>query len=266
MPRPKHLVASLSVLVCLSLTACQDSDESAAEPSSPTTSTATSPTGSSSAAPSPDAAAEEFLQRLERGMGTRGTAHMEMRIGGRAATTAAGDLRYGKGGSELHLTSRNPTLGKGTLEMVVLRKAAYLSIPGVTKPGTFVHVDSSNPRFKQLAGASVGMSPAESVKAFRAGLVSATDRGQDTVQGVPTTKYDVKVDSARALQAQGSDAVPGMPDTLTYQVWLDGQDRMRRMALGVQGVRLRIDLSRWGQPVVIEAPAKSQVVQAPPGF
>ena len=271
MSPPNRLVLAVTAVACLSLTACQDDREpSAATPpsttSSPSSSSPTPSDESSQASPALDDAAETFLDRLERGMGSRGTAHMEMTVGGRAASTASGDMRYGGRGSELHLTTRTPRLGKGELEMVVLRDAAYLSLPGVTRPGTFIRIGKDNPRFEQLAGASIRMSPDESVKAFRAGLVSVEDRGRDTVHGVPTTRYDVEVDSARALKAQGSDVVPGMPDTLTYGVWLDAQDRMRRMALAMQGVRLRIDLSRWGRPVDISAPPRSQVVKPPPGF
>jgi hypothetical protein len=70
----------------------------------------------------------------------------------------------------------------------------------------------------------------------------------------------------RALEAQGSSAVPGMPETITYQVWLDGQDRMRRMRLDIQGTRLQIDISDWGEPVDITAPPRSALVKTPPGF
>jgi hypothetical protein len=189
-----------------------------------------------------------------------------MTVAGSAPSRSSGDMRYGGRGSEIHLTTRTPKLGSGALEMVVLHDAAYVSIPGLVKAGKFIRIGKDDPRFEQLAGASLQMSPDQSVKAFRAGLISVRERGRDTVQGVSTTRYEVKADTVRALQAQGSDAVPGMPDTLTYQVWLDGQDRMRRMGLVIEGTRLTMELSRWGEPVSIAAPPKSDVVKPPPGF
>jgi hypothetical protein len=199
-------------------------------------------------------------------MGKQGTAHMEMTVSGPASTRSSGDMRYDARGSEISLTSRTPQLGSGELSMVVLRDAAYVSIPGLTPRGKFVRIGKDDPRFKQLAGASLQLSPDQSVKAFRAGLISVEDQGRDTVQGVATTRYEVKADSVRALQAQGGDVVPGMPETLTYQVWIDGQDHMRRMGLGIQGVKLSMELSRWGERVDIQRPSKSSLVEAPAGF
>ena len=269
--RPNRLVLSLTVVASLALTACQDDSEpsGASLPSSSSTSGVSAPTPvgeSPSVSPSLDAASVRFLDRMRRGMGRSGTAHLELRVSGRAATTSSGDMRYGRDGSEIALTTRTPALGSGALRMVVLHDAAFVSIPGLVRAGTFIKVGRDDPRFARLAGASLQLSPDQSLKAFRAGLISARPRGRDTVQGVPTTQYDVRADSVRALQAQGSDAVPGMPGTLTYQVWLDGQDRMRRLALSIQGTRLVMELSRWGAPVSIAAPPKADLVAPPPGF
>ena len=256
----------LTVVACLCLTACQDDSDPAAAPSPVPTDSSSPVTSPTPAAPTLDPAALRFLDRMRRGMGRSGTAHMQLVVDGRAPSTATGDMRYGGRGSELHLSTRTPKLGSGVLEMVVLHDAAYVSIPGLTRPGKFIRIGKDDPRFAQLAGASIQMSPEQSVKAFRAGLVSVTARGRDTVQGVPTTKYDVVADTVRALKAQGSDAQPGMPETLTYQVWLDGKDRMRRMGLTIQGTKLVMELSKWGEPVSIEAPPRSAIVKPPPGF
>jgi hypothetical protein len=269
-------VLSLTVLACLSLTACQDDRPTVtASPSSPTSSSPSSssspgtpaPTDESAGAgPVLDSTAQQFLARMRRGMGRAGTAHMEMRIGGRASSTSEGVLVYDARGSQLRLSTRNEQLGAGALQMVVVRDAAYLSLPGLTPAGKYVKIGKDDPRFSQFAGAAVQLGPEQSLKAFRAGLVSVEDLGEDQVQGEDATRFAVKVDAVRALQAQGSDAVPGMPAELTYRVWLDRQDHMRRMSLRMQGVDLRIELSRWGRPVVITPPAKAQLVKPPPGF
>lgn len=265
-------MSCLVATVCLALTGCQDDSEPAAAPSSSSTASADPSSGSPSASPSPstspglDATAEEFLARLRRGMGTRGSAHMEMTVSGPAASRSSGDLRYDARGSEIRLTSRTPVLGSGELQIVVLRDAAYVSIPGLTPRGRYIRIGTDDPRFEQLAGASLQLSPEQSVKAFRAGLISVEDRGRDTVQGVATTRYEVTADSVRALQAQGGDVVPGMPETLTYQVWLDREDHMRRMGLRIRGVRLAMELSRWGEPVDIQRPPRSALVDPPAGF
>ena len=272
--RLRRTLVPLTVLACLSLTACQDDSEPAAAPlPSPTASSPeespTTPAESPSTSPTLDAAAEAFLDRMRRGMGKQGSAHLVMTVGGRAASSSEGDMRYGPGGSEIRLTTQMPGLSSGrdgAMQMVVLRDAAYLSIPGLTPAGKFIRIGKDNPRFKELAGASLQLSPDQSVKAFRAGLISVEERGRETVQGEPATRYDVTADSVRALQAQGGDVVPGMPETLTYRVWLDDQDRMRRLGLSIQGVKLTMEISRWNEPVDITAPPRSALVKAPAGF
>lgn len=263
------------VVASLSLTACQDDSDpvAASSPvpsgSSPATSPPTPETGNrSSSGPSLDAASLAFLDRMAEGMGKSGTAHLEMAVSGRVETRSSGDLRYGGGGSEIDLTTELPAAGAPgqELRLVVLRDAAYISAPGFTPAGKFFRVDKDSPRFQELAGASISMSPEQSVKAFRAGLISAREVGQETIQGVRATRYAVKADAARALEAQGSSVTPGMPGTITYQVWLDGQDRMRRMGLRIAGTRLQIDISDWGEPVEIAAPPRSALVRTPPGF
>jgi hypothetical protein len=199
-------------------------------------------------------------------MGRAGTAHMEMKVGGQAPSTSSGDLRYDAKGSELALETRTPKLGSGALRMVVLREAAYLSVPGLVPAGKFVRIDKDDPRFQQLAGTSIQASPQQSVRAFRDGLVKATPQGRGTVDGSPATEYSVVVDTQRALEAQGADVVPGMPRLVTYGVWLDGQDHIRRMSLEINGTGLDVRLSRWDQPVDIAAPPTADLVKAPPGF
>lgn len=277
--RLSRALVPLAVVASLSLTACQDDSEPAAAPSSvpSESSPATSPStpGSSaepdvepSATPSLDAASLAFLDRMAEGMGRNGTAHLEMTVSGAVRTRSYGVMRYGGGGSEIDLTTELPGSGEAgqKMQLVVLRDAAYISAPGFTPRGKYLRVDKDSPRFQELAGASISMSPEQSVKAFRAGLISARKVGQETIQGVRTTRYAVKADAVRALEAQGSSAVPGMPETITYQVWLDGQDRMRRMGLVIQATRLQIDISDWGEPVEIAAPPRSALVKTPPGF
>lgn len=276
----RRTLLPLTAVVCLALTACSDDSEptATAPTSDPTvsTSTATSepteepteePTDEpteASGTPSLDATAEAFLERLENGIGTRGTAHMVMRMTGPAASSSSGDLAYGPDGTRLRMSSTLPG-AQGRMRMVVLPDVAFIGFPGLTPEGKFVRIGKDDPLYQQFAGAGANMGPAQSAEAFRAGLVSVEEVGEEQVQGVSTTRYTVVADAARALEAQGADVVPGMPETITYGVWLDEQDRMRRMNLTIQGTKLTVELSKWGEPVSIEAPAKSDLVERPGG-
>jgi hypothetical protein len=70
------------------------------------------------------------------------------------------------------------------------------------------------------------------------------------------------VDSAAMFKAMKQKAVPGMPKNLTYDMWLDDQDLLRRMQFEVAGQTVDMSMSKWGEPVSIEAPPAGKVVDA----
>ncbi len=270
------LTAAAATALLLATGGCGgDSEEAAATtpsatPSSP--SPATPSTGDSSADGQRDGDAAHggasgeaaaFLERLEAGMGKRGSAHVAVRMRGPASMTAEGDTRYGPDGSEMRMRMRMARMATGTIQMVVVDGTAYMSMPGVTKPGTFFEVDPSNPA---LAGLGDGLAPTDSLAAFEAGLESVDEIGPDRLGTVPATRYRLHVDAAAALDAAGQATVPGMPDELVYDVWLDGDDHMRRLTYELAGTTLTVDMTRWGQDVDIEAPAPADVVDPPPGL
>jgi hypothetical protein len=58
-----------------------------------------------------------------------------------------------------------------------------------------------------------------------------------------------------------------MPKDITYDVWLDSENRIRKMvmdmAVGASPISMEIELFDWDEPVDIAAPADSEIVQAP---
>lgn len=258
-------VLSGSVLL-LGLTGCSDDAEPTAAEGSPSASAGSSeaaepsPAESAAADGGGDAASEAFLERLKAGMGDTGSVHVEMLMTGPVKTSAEGDTTYGPGGSEMQLTMQMADL-PGGMEMVLVDDRAYLSVPGVTEQGKFFEIDPGNPMF---AGLEDGLSPADSFAAFEAGLQKVEKVGPEPVDGEPATRYRLEVDAERALAATGQPEVPGLPETLTYDVWLDSEDRMRRLVYALAGTKLTMDMSDWGEPVTIEAPDPTDIVEAPP--
>lgn len=255
-------VLSGSLLV-LGLAGCAEDPEPAADGSSSAESSdsvSESPAKSSSGAGG-DADSAAFLERLKAGMGEEGSVHVEMRMTGPVQSTASGDTRYGPDGSEMHLTMQMSNMPGGAMEMVLVDGTAYMSVPGATKPGQFFEVDESNPAF---SGLDDGLSPADSFKAFDAGLQSVEEVGTEEIDGDETTRYRLEVDAEKALDASGQGTVPGLPETLSYDVWLDEDDRMRRLTYELTGTELTMDMTDWGKPVTIEAPDKDDLVEAPP--
>ena len=256
-----------TLLALTLLTGCGGGEETTAEePTQSTEPTASSEPAEStepteSAQPEDGTSVEAFLDRLKAGMGEEGSVHVDMKMTGPVGASAEGDTTYGPDGSEMRLRMRMSNLPGGAMEMIVVDGDAYMSMPGVTKPGKYFEVDQSNPMF---SGLDQGMSPADSFAAFEAGLEQVQELGPETVGGDETTHYRLEVDAAKALEASGQPSVPGLPDTLTYDVWLDPEDRMRRLVYELAGTKLTMDMTDWGKDVTIVAPDKDDIVEAPP--
>jgi hypothetical protein len=256
-------------LIILALTGCGDDADTAAEEASPSASSSSpsdSPSTPPSSATSTESGGDEaesaaFLERLKAGMGEEGSVHVDMEMTGPFQAKAQGDTAYGPDGSEMQLTMEMSNLPGGALEMVLVDGKAYMSMPGVTEPGTFFEVDQSNPAFGSLDD---GLSPADSFKAFDAGLEKVEEVGTEEVGGVETTHYRLSVDARSALEATGQGNVPGLPKTLDYDVWLDSDDRMRRLVYELAGTKLTMDMTDWGKEVSVEAPSPDDIVEAPP--
>jgi hypothetical protein len=262
-------VASItsSTLLLLALAACgSDADTSAeestpAESSSPSSSEGGGPTSTESGV---DAANAAFLDRLRAGIGESGSVHVAMRLTGPVSMTAEGDTVYGTAGSEMRMNLEMEGMGPtGDIDMLLVDDTFYMSMAGVTASGTYFEVPEDSPMMGGLTGGG-SLSPADSLKAFEAGLEEVEELGQDDLGGEQVTGYRVTVDAEKALDAMGTPETPGMPDTLDYEVWLDNQDRMRRMTIELAGTTVTADMTNWGEDVSIEAPEPGDVVDAPP--
>lgn len=265
----RRAVATLACtsLLGLGLAGCAGGTQAAAGDGSPSPS-ATSPTSGATSSPSGSAgpisaANAAFLDRLKAGMGQTGSVHVAMKMTGPASMTAQGDTTYGPDGNDMQLRMQMSGIATGAIQMVVVDGKAYMSMPGVTEPGQFFKVDQSNPA---MAGLDDGLSPADSLAAFQAGLQSVDDLGPDEIGGETLSHYRLHLDAKAALSAAGQATVPGLPDTLVYDVWLDKADHMRRLTYSLGGTQMTMDMTGWGQQVDIVAPDPKDVVDAPPGL
>ena len=269
MRTPRRAVAALAStsLLGIGLAGCAADTRSAADEQSPSpaasSSQAASSAGTSPSAGPSSAADAAFLDRLKAGMGQTGSVHVAMKMTGPASMTAEGDTTYGPDGNDMQLRMQMSGMATGAIEMVVVDGKAYMAMPGVTKPGQFFKVDPSNPA---MANLDDGLSPADSLAAFEAGLRSVDDLGADRIDGEPVSHYRLHLDAAAALDAAGQATVPGLPKTLVYDVWLDRADHMRRLTYDLAGTTMTMDMTHWGQRVDISAPDPKDIVDAPPGL
>jgi lipoprotein LprG len=208
----------------------------------------------------------EIMTAAYQASAKAGSAHMAMtmKMGGQA-TRLQGDVSYAGARTAMQATMSAPQMG-GKMEIRYVDKIVYLQIPGVTPAGKFLSVDPSDPTSpmaKAYAGLSDQMDPMASLKAAQSAVVSADRVGKGTVQGVAVDHYKVVVDAAKMLSKQSAAVRAQLPKTVTYEMWLDAKNLVRRMTFDLAGTTAEIEMSDWGKPVTVKRPAASDIVKAP---
>ena len=191
------------------------------------------------------------------------TAHVSMTtISGGMSMGAEGDLAFRGDQQDMALTMDGAALGTGNIEMRMVDRVLYLSMPPMTPQGKFVEIrpgDTSSP-FAGMTGKMQGLDPRDTFKAFEQGLRRVEFVGEESVGGEDLERYRLTVDLRAAAKAQGMPRTAGMPRTVVYDLWLDEDALMRRVEFDMkQQVSMVMEMSKWGEPVDIEArdPARS---------
>jgi hypothetical protein len=271
--RSRAARAACVPVLLLALGACSTDDTRQVAADSAPSSAASSPAEDAPAAPVADSDEsgqgswdeETLVPAMMAAIEDQQTAHVTMAVTGDGATMdAEGDLVFRGKRSEMAMVMDGAAFGGGTVELRVVDRVAYLSMPPMTPEGKFVEVRPGDPD-SPLAGMAGKMhvDPRDSVKAFRTGLREVTFVGVESVDGEELEHYRITVDVRAAAKAQGMPPMAGAPKTVDYDMWLDGDALMRRMELDMSGVTIEMQLSAWGEPVTIEAPARKDVVDAP---
>jgi hypothetical protein len=203
----------------------------------------------------------ELLGLMASGVGSQGSAKVLVRTSGMLRSTARGVVAYDRDGSRLRMTTTVPAMGAGATRLVVTDDTTYVSAPGLTPPGKYLAMAADDPRLQQWTGGGAELDPRDSLAGFREGLRSATEVGTAQVRDTRTVRYRLDLDARAALEAQGRTPPPAMPESTTYDVWLDDDGRIRRMTTRLAGTRVVVELTGWDEPVRIAAPAPGDVVR-----
>ncbi|HEY9334204.1 MAG TPA: hypothetical protein VIQ79_07285 [Kribbella sp.] len=145
-----------------------------------------------------------------------------------------------------------------TGQVIVVKGTAYVSMPGLTPAGKFVKVKSGLD--SQLSELVEGGDPTKIYKSFGSSMVNVKYVGVQTVQGQKLDRYDVTVNTAKALAAQGKKVPDGVPSTLTYSMFMDKAHLIRRMTFEMGPVAMVMDMTSYNKPVDISAPPASKIV------
>jgi LppX_LprAFG lipoprotein len=255
----RSLVALAAPLLLSGLAAC-GSDETA-EPAS---------SGSSSESQDPGAVDKaEFTDDLKAGLEASTTAQMTMHMDmGGQALHADGQIDYTTDPPQLAMNMESPAAAGQTIELRLVDQVLYMNM-GQATSNKFVSYDLSDtanlpPGMEQLTGT---MDPLAAFESFEDGVQSVVFKGDEEVDGEQLGHYEMTLDSSKVKQFQELPTQAELPEEITYDVWLDGENRIRKMvmdmAMGAGEVSMEIELSDWDEPVDISAPADSEIIKTP---
>jgi hypothetical protein len=256
-------------LLAAGLASCGGSDEATAGGKATAVDSSTASPDATDESPSAQPAGEEvdaqqFADDLATAYDGLTTAKVSLSFDGPATITSSGVVDY-RGDEPALKMSVEGAYGTGTTsEVILVDKKMYLQIAG--KNAKYLEVDLSDPD-NPLASSMGDMSaidPRATIEAFTQNVKSVSKIGPEDIDGTPTTHY-VLVADTKALGDQLGKEAADLPDSLTYDMWLDEEGRPRRIQadLGDQG-SMKTDMTDYGSEVSIEAPPADQV-QAMPG-
>lgn len=208
--------------------------------------------------------AKELLAAMKAAVEENETAHLVMDMGGNGQSMSAeGDVSYVGDTTSMQLTMQSPEMGPGVIEVRMVDNVMYMSMPPMTPEGKFLRLDLNDPNspMGRLGGVTQG-DPLETFKAFDEGLRDVKYLGPEDVDGEEMDHYVLTVDGKAAAKAQGAPA-GSVPDELTYDLWLDENDLMRRVQYTMAGGGVTISMSDWGEPVTVKAPGKADIMEMP---
>lgn len=253
----RRRLALWSLLPVLALTACGGGDEQAAD----------SPGSAQSSSESSEQPydAKTIIPAMQEALGEETSARIQMELTGQAELSIDGRMAMTEEFEEGEMELTVDVQGQ-SLELRQVDGLIYVSGPPATPQGKWLAVDPSDPKdpiAQQFAGLAKSGDLNTTFDAFREGLKDVKYVGEEEIDGESTDHYLFTVDAAKAAEAQGQPMAPGMPEELTYDVWLTDDDLMRRVAFELGPVAATVNATEWGEPVDVEAPAKSDIVQAP---
>jgi len=259
---------AIAPLLATGLVACGDDDSGDTTASDSTSQVALS----SDLSEGDEVDPADFVKTVSDGLEASTTAHLSMDVsaGTSGRLTAEGDVDYTSTPPSMAMTMSLPA-GAGDMDIRMVDGLMYMSMGQLTQ-GKFWKIDPSDPHG---ALASMGMDkmmdqmdPAKALESMKDGISKVTYVGDE--DGLH--HYALTIDMRKMMDSMGSKlpqaALSQLPDTVTYDLWLDEQNRFTKMSLddlpmgGASG-SMEMTVSDWGKDVDIEAPPANQVTEMP---
>lgn len=266
----RSLAALALPLLIGGLAACgsDDSAEPAASSSSASDSGQSSDSGSDPASGTEagdNVDPADFVDDLQAGLKASTTAQMTMKVDmGGQAITADGEVDYTSTPPEMAMTMKSPAFNDQAVEMRLVDKVLYMNAGQMTN-NKFISYDLSDPANLPpgMDQVTSTLDPLAAFDSFEKGVDSVVFVGDEEVDGDQLGRYKITVDTSKIDQFKNLPTQAQLPDTVTYDVWLDDQNRMRKMTMEMASVQTEVEFSNWGESVDIAAPKSSEVVKQP---
>jgi hypothetical protein len=207
---------------------------------------------------------DDFGNRLAAAYDGVKSASMEMSIDASGQTMdATGVVDYSGDDPAMSMEMNGATFGAGTVKVILVDRTMYMQMPGQGRKYLEVALDDPNSPLAGSFGSMESFDPRATIESFTKSLDSVREIGEEDVNGTNATHYVVTADTTDIAGDLGADAGQ-LPDKLTYDIWLDGQDRPVQMEIDLEDQgKVSVQMSDYDEPVTIKAPPSSQVQKMP---
>ena len=174
---------------------------------------------------------------MKQGIPQPNTVHVVMDVNGASGgqqmnVKMTGDMETAGSDSKLSMTMEMQGI---SIKMLLVDKTAYLNMGSLSgNKYAVVKTDSSDPSSKQLLEMLDMANPAKQFETFEQDMKDLKFVGVEEVDGEKMNLYE-----------------------------MDSKSRIRKITLKSQGMESTMKLSKWGEPVTIEAPPVSEQTTMP---
>jgi hypothetical protein len=258
--KTRRFAAATIILPVALSTACGSTDTPAPSANQTAGASTAAPTSTTPAAQG-HADKDSFIAALKAGSAQVTTAHVEMVMDAEGQTIRmTGDTK---------VDPKNPAMqmsmdmgGAMKLDMILLDNVLYLQgVPGVDAD-KWAKMEVTGEMAKEFEKSLQQADPAKMAETYEKAVTDVKFVGDETVDGESLQRYEVTMDTD-SLGDTLPDDVGQLPDTITYDMWLDDENHIRQVAYSVSGIDAEMKMSKYGEPVDISAPKAADVVEVP---
>jgi len=211
----------------------------------------------------------EFFSRIVAAEAKAGSSQIAMTITspGGQSIRSRGQMTIGTKAADtaMAMTTVGQQDSLGAVEVRLVDRAFYVRIGALTgkKYAKIDLTDAKNPIAQRYGGLIENLDPGRQLRQYQT-AVTKFDNGGKTVKidGVETVPYKFTIDPSKVPSVAGKTKTAAK--SINYTMYVASDNLPRRMvSTGPDEVagamQLRNDYSHWGEPVVIKAPAASQI-------